>query len=193
MATRPGTTSRAYEEFFPSTRVDGVEIDSELSEIGRRYFDMNNPRLRLYHEDARPFLRRTDERYDVISVDAYRQPYIPFYLATREFFELCRDRLAPGGVLIVNAGHPEGQDELEKVLTATMREVFPSVLRDPIEDTNTLIVASRAAAVGPPPACRGAQVCPTGLRATATRRPCGWPRRCGAARSTPTTRRRWSG
>ena len=48
-----GTTSRAYEEFFPETRVDGVEIDSELSEIGRRYFDMNNPRLHLYHEDAR--------------------------------------------------------------------------------------------------------------------------------------------
>ena len=39
-----GTTSRAYERFFPDTRVDGVEIDSELSEIGRRYFDMNNPR-----------------------------------------------------------------------------------------------------------------------------------------------------
>ncbi len=91
-----GTTSRAYEEFFPSTRVDGVEIDSELSDIGRRYFEMDNPRLRLFHEDARPFLRRTDERFDVISVDAYRQPYIPFYLATREFFELCRDRLAPG-------------------------------------------------------------------------------------------------
>jgi spermidine synthase len=139
-----GTTSRAYEEFFPSTHVDGVEIDGELSEIGRRYFDMNNPRLHLYHEDARPFLRRIDARYDVISVDAYRQPYIPFYLATREFFELCRDRLAPGGVLVVNAGHPEDQDDLEKVLTATMAEVFPSVLRDPIEPTNTLIVASEA-------------------------------------------------
>jgi spermidine synthase len=139
-----GTTSRAYEEFFPSTRVDGVEIDAELSEIGREYFDMNNPRLHLYHEDARPFLRRIDARYDVISVDAYRQPYIPFYLTTREFFETTRDRLAPGGVVIVNAGHPEGQDDLEKVLTATMRDVFPHVLRDPIEDTNTLIVASES-------------------------------------------------
>jgi hypothetical protein len=37
-----GTTSRAYELFFPDTRVDAVEIDAELSEIGRRYFDMNN-------------------------------------------------------------------------------------------------------------------------------------------------------
>ena len=139
-----GTTSRAYEEFFPDTRIDGVEIDGELSEIGRRYFDMNNPELHLYHEDARPFLRRIDTEYDVISVDAYRQPYIPFYLATEEFFELCRDRLAPGGVLIVNAGHPEDQDDLEKVLTATIGEVFPNVLRDPIEDTNTLIVASES-------------------------------------------------
>ena len=138
-----GTTSRAYEEFFPRTRVDGVEIDSELSDIGRRYFDMNNPELHLYHEDARPFLRRTDATYDVISVDAYRQPYIPFYLTTREFFETARDRLAPDGVLIVNVGHPEGQDQLEKVLSATIGEAFPHVMRDPIEDTNTLLVASR--------------------------------------------------
>ncbi|HMJ95000.1 MAG TPA: fused MFS/spermidine synthase, partial [Thermoleophilaceae bacterium] len=158
-----GTTSRAYEQFFPDTRVDGVEIDSELSDIGRRYFDMNNPRLHLYHEDARPFLRRIDARYDVISVDTYRQPYIPFYVTTVEFFETVRDRLAPGGVLIVNVGHPEGEDALEKVLTATIRETLPHVMRDPIEKTNTLLVASatplsaerlRSAAPGLPPALR---------------------------------------
>ena len=44
--------------------------------------------------------------------------------------------------MIVNAGHPEGQDELERVLTASVREVFPHVVRDPIEATNTLLVAS---------------------------------------------------
>jgi predicted membrane-bound spermidine synthase len=161
-----GTTSRAYEEFFPRTRVDGVEIDGELSDIGREYFDMNNPRLHLYHEDARPFLRRIDADYDQISVDAYRQPYIPFYLTTVEFFETVRDRLREGGVLIVNAGHPEGQDDLEKVLTATIGEVFPNVLRDPIEDTNTLLVASEA------PLSAGAlrsaaKSFPAGLRGTA--------------------------
>jgi spermidine synthase len=161
-----GTTSRAFEEFFPETRIDGVEIDGELSEIGREYFDMNNPRLHLYHEDARPFLRRIDAEYDQISVDAYRQPYIPFYLATEEFFETVRDRLRPGGVLVVNVGHPEGQDDLEKVLTATIGEVFPNVMRDPMEDTNTLLVASEA----PLSAARlrdEAQSMPDGLRGTA--------------------------
>ena len=61
-----------------------------MTEVGREYFDLDsNPRLTTYDADARPFLRATDERYDAIFVDAYRQPYIPFYLATREFFELC--------------------------------------------------------------------------------------------------------
>ncbi len=140
-----GTTARAYGHFFPRARVDGVEIDPELEEVGRRYFDMgSNPNLTVHNEDARPWLRRSSGGYDVIMVDAYRQPYIPFYLATREFFELVRDRLVPGGVVIANAGHPEGSDDLEQVLGRTMSEVFPSLLRDPIEDTNTLLVASEA-------------------------------------------------
>lgn len=141
-----GTTARAYGHYFPETRVDGVEIDGELTEIGRRYFDMHNPNLRVYHEDARPWLRQSDGGYDVIMVDAYRQPYIPFYLATREFFELARDRLAPGGAVVVNAGHPEGNDDLETVLGRTMAEVFPTVIRGPVESTNTLLLGTEAPA-----------------------------------------------
>jgi spermidine synthase len=161
-----GTTSRAYERFFPRTRVDGVEIDPKLSEIGRRLFEMDNPRLELHHEDARPFLRRADARYDVISVDAYRQPYIPFYLTTREFFALARERLTPGGMLIVNAGHPEGSNDLEQVLTATIRTAFPHVARDPIEPTNTLLVASERP-IGPERMTRAVPRLPAGLRSTA--------------------------
>jgi spermidine synthase len=139
-----GTTARAYGHYFPGTEVDGVEIDAKLTELGERFFDLDNPDLEVFHEDARPWLRAASGGYDVIMVDAYRQPYIPFYLATREFFELARDRLAEGGVVIVNAGHPEGNDDLETVLGRTMAEVFPTVLRDPIDDTNTLLAASEA-------------------------------------------------
>ena len=140
-----GTVARAYGEVFPDTWVDAVEIDGELFDVGRRWFGLDNPRMEEFAEDARPWLERMDERsYDAIMVDAYRQPYIPFYLATEEFFELVRDRLAPGGVVIVNAGHPEGNDDLETVLGRTMEAAFPTVLRHPIEETNTLLVASAA-------------------------------------------------
>jgi spermidine synthase len=137
-----GTTARAYGHYFPRTAIDGVEIDGELTEIGRRYFDMRNPRLRTHTDDARPFLRRSDGGYDTIMVDAYRQPYIPFYLITGEFFELCRDRMTAGGALVVNIGHPEGDEELEKVATATLRRAFPHVMRDETEENNTLLIAS---------------------------------------------------
>ena len=136
-----GTVARSFGHFFPRTAVDAVEIDAELTELGRRYLDLRNPRMRTFAEDARPWLERSAGGYDAIMVDAYRQPYIPFYLATREFFELTRERLAPGGLTIVNVGHPEGAGELERVLGRTMAAAFPRVLRYPIEDTNTLLVA----------------------------------------------------
>ncbi len=138
-----GTVARAFGHFFPETAVDAVEIDAELSELGRRFFDLRNPRMRLFAEDARPWLRRAPGGYDAIMLDAYRQPYIPFYLATREFFELARDRLAPGGVAIVNVGHPEGSTELERVLGRTMAAAFPRVLRFEVTPTNTLLLAGR--------------------------------------------------
>ncbi|MFL5845839.1 MAG: spermidine synthase [Solirubrobacteraceae bacterium] len=137
-----GTVARALGHYFPDTVVDAVEIDGELSRLGRKWFGMTGPNLHVHTADARPWLYGTSERYDTILVDAYRQPYIPFYLATREFFELVADRLAPGGSVIVNVGHPEGSDKLEKVLTATMREAFPHVARAPTEDTNTMLVGS---------------------------------------------------
>ncbi len=131
-----------YGHYFPEARVDAVEIDGELTDIGREYFDLTGPDLHTYTDDARPWLRQSDGNYDVIVVDAYRQPYIPFYLATTEFFELVRDRLAPGGVVVVNVGHPEGNDDLEQAVAATMAEVFPTVIRDPLESANTLLLGT---------------------------------------------------
>ncbi len=63
-------------------------------------------------------------------------------MTTREFFELVRDRLNPGGSVIVNIGHPEDSPKLEESMTATMGAVFKHVARDPIRSTNSLVIAS---------------------------------------------------
>jgi spermidine synthase len=137
-----GTVARAYGHYFPSTRVDAVELDGALSSIGKRYFALQGPRLHLYTADARPWLAASSARYDSIFLDAYRQPYIPFYLLTKEFFRSARDHLQPGGSLIVNVGHLPGSDALEKVVSATLRSVFPFTMRDPLSATNSLVIAS---------------------------------------------------
>jgi spermidine synthase len=143
LGTGGGTTARQYQHYFPQTVVDAVEIDSELLDIGKRWFGLRpGPNLRLHAQDARPFLRSTKERYDAIFVDAYRQPYIPFYLTTKEFFALVRDRLTPEGVVAINIGHPADSESLEKVLSATVHTSFVHVARDPVKDVNTVLLAS---------------------------------------------------
>jgi spermidine synthase len=153
-----GTVARAYGHYFPATDVDAVELDGELTTIGRRWFGLAGPRLHTITADARPFLRRKGPKYDVVLVDAYRQPYIPFYLATREFFEEVLRRLAPGGTVAVNVGHPPGSSALERVLAATMRTTFSHVVRDPVGNENVLLLgqtnARRPATRRLPPALR---------------------------------------
>jgi spermidine synthase len=139
-----GTSARQIGHYFPQARVDAVELDGTLTDVGRRLFDLQGPDLHTHTADARPWLYATTRRFDVIMVDAYRQPYIPFYLTTKEFFALARDRLEPGGVVIVNVAQPHGSTALEKVLAATMRSVFGSgsVWRDPSQEVNTMLVAT---------------------------------------------------
>jgi spermidine synthase len=134
--------ARAYGHYFPTTRVDAVEIDGELTTIGKRFFGLRGPNLHLYTADARPWLEMSKAHYDAIFVDAYRQPYIPFYLVTREFFSLVRAHLNRGGMVIVNVGHIPGSNALEQVVSATLRAVFPVVVRDLVSGDNSLVVAS---------------------------------------------------
>jgi hypothetical protein len=156
-----GTIARAFGEFYPDVKIDGVEIDPEVTDAGRSYLGLgDNPNLTVHDDDGRPFLQHTEERYDVIVVDAYRQPYIPFYLATREFFELARDRLVPGGILALNVAAVPGDDRLSEAVTSTVLSAFPQAWRwkplrfnelvlglDTPSDRET--IASRAQELGP--------------------------------------------
>lgn len=144
LGSAAGTTARQLGHYVPDARVDAVEIDPEVTDVGERLFDLAGPRLTTHDADARPWLAATDRRFDVIMVDAYRQPYIPFYLTTQEFFSEVREHLEPGGVLILNSAHPEGSDTLEKALSATLRTAFGAdhVWRNPAQPTNSQLVAT---------------------------------------------------
>ncbi|MCS7007556.1 MAG: fused MFS/spermidine synthase [Gaiellaceae bacterium] len=136
-----GTTARALGRYYPEAVVDGVEIDPAVSRVGRRYFGLDdNPRLRVYDLDARPFLRSTDERYDLIVVDAYHQPYVPFYLATREFFALVRERLRPGGIVALNVASVPGDRRLVRAIGTTLAAELPQVLEWPVLRFNTIVL-----------------------------------------------------
>jgi spermidine synthase len=124
-----GTTARAYGVFYPSARIDGVELDPTVTAAARRYMGLGRiRRLHVVTADARPFLQRTHDRFDLILVDAYRQPYVPFYLATQQFFRLVRSRLRPGGIVALNVATVPGDHRLADGIAGTLRTEFPQVL-----------------------------------------------------------------
>jgi hypothetical protein len=156
-----GTTARALGVYYPEAEVDGVELDPAVSDVGRRFFGMDdNTRLTVHDVDARPFLRASDERYDLIVVDAYRQPYVPFYLATREFFELVREHLAPGGIVALNVAAVPDDKRLVRAVGGTLAAELPQVLQWPALRFNTIVLGlvdpltsdefARRLASGPP-------------------------------------------
>jgi spermidine synthase len=125
-----GTIARAYGELYPDVAIDGVEIDPEVSEAARRYMGLgDNPRLDVITADGRPYLELTDETYDVVVVDAYHQPYIPFYLATKEFFQAVREHLRPGGIVALNVASVPGDDRLSRAVGSTLLAAFPEAWR----------------------------------------------------------------
>ena len=137
-----GTVARAYGELYPETEIDGVEIDPAVTEAGRRYLGLeDNPRLTVHAADGRQFLELADERWDIIVVDAYHQPYIPFYLATEEFFRLVRERLEPGGVMALNVAGVPGDESLSEAIGTTVLAAFPQAWRWPALRFNELLLA----------------------------------------------------
>ena len=122
-----GTVAKEYTKIFGPIPIDGVELDPEISRVGRDYFQMNEPNLNTINQDGRFFLANTDKTYDVIAIDAYRPPYIPFQLTTVEFFQEVSDHLNDDGVAAINAGRTANDYSLVVALGSTMKAVFPNV------------------------------------------------------------------
>jgi spermidine synthase len=123
--------------------VTGVEIDPALVQVARRYFHLDQPNVHPVVQDARYWLATTSGRYDLIALDAYRQPYIPFHLTTQEFFRSVAAHLEPDGAVAVNVGRTATDYRLVAALARTMRAVFASVyLVDVPGWDNTLVYAT---------------------------------------------------
>ena len=141
-----GTVAHQLTAAYGPIPIDGVELDPEIARVGREYFAMDEehlPNLNVVVADGRYFLRTTDRTYDLIGVDAYRQPYIPFQLTTKEFFEEVADHLNPGGVAVVNVGRTETDYRLVDVIASTMNAVYPYVYAvDVGRYNNTIVVGS---------------------------------------------------
>lgn len=105
-----GTLPMTLARLFPEASIDVVEIDPAVVSVARRWFDFrDSPRLRVFEEDARVFVKRARgrltnpaERYDLVMLDAFDHEYIPEHLLTREYFQEVKSIMTERGTLAAN-------------------------------------------------------------------------------------------
>ena len=114
-------------------RVVMAELDAEVVRISRKYLHQvhrgvfDDPRLEVHIGDGWDYVAGTRESFDLVILDL-TDPDTPAHrLYTREFFELVRTVLAPGGVVSLHIGSPVFKPELVARLVADLRQVFKIV------------------------------------------------------------------
>lgn len=145
-----GIYSRQIHHFFGrmfEVSVDGAEIDPEVLAVSREFFGLSGPgnrNLSAAAADGRLDLATASGTYDLIAVDAYsRQLYIPFHLVTKEFFELCRDRLGPGGIVALNVCDFSSRSPALEAIRNTVASVFGTVYELRLAGTQNYLLYAR--------------------------------------------------
>ena len=127
---------------FLEANVDVVEIDPVVVEAGHRFFNLDkHPNVVPHAADARSFVRKSDQKWNLIFGDAYNGVRgIPAQLASREFFKQVQNHLAPGGVFLMNVitAVDGPKAELLAGMLATLHEVFPHVNAFPVRGGGSL-------------------------------------------------------
>ena len=120
-----GRTSWYLHKFLPNVSVTSVELDPTVVQLARKYFGIKEePNFQVATRDGRLFLSESKERYDLILIDAYRGPFVPFHLLTKEFYQIVKDHLAEGGVVAQNV---EPSTMLFDAAVKTISVVFPQL------------------------------------------------------------------
>ena len=120
-----GRTASYLNLHMPEVAIRSVELDPEVIEMAEKWFDVRESgNLSIEAADGRIYLMRSDASHDIVLVDAYRGPFVPFHMLTREFYLTAKRRLAEGGVLAQNI---EPTTMLFDAAVATLASVFENV------------------------------------------------------------------
>jgi spermidine synthase len=115
------------------TELTIAEIEPLVPRVVSEYFYehnfdvVNNPKTRIHLDDARHFLMTTDEKFDAITSDPL-DPWVKgaATLYTREFFDIVKSRLNPGGIVTLFVQLYETSEDAAKSELATFFEAFPN-------------------------------------------------------------------
>ncbi len=140
-------------EAFPNVQIDAVEIDPVVADVAQTWFGLGpHPRLTVHVDDGRHFVETTQNRYDLVFLDAYggsaAGDAVPLPLTTHTFHAAVCELLRPGGAVVANVWG--GGNPLYGSMVRTIRSVYPQVHVFPVSRRTNRIVVARADSEGTP-------------------------------------------
>jgi spermidine synthase len=124
--TIPRLMAKYVKPSLPKLEITGVEIDPAVIDLDQTYFGLEPGDATIVNQDARVFVGNTQQKYDIVIVDAYSQQiYIPFHLATLEFFQDVRSKLTDDGLLAMNVNAVAPDSKLLVAMGKTVHRAFP--------------------------------------------------------------------
>jgi spermidine synthase len=128
-----GVTAGSFVLHPEIRRIAICEMESIIPPAATRYFArenynvMSDPRTRIYYDDARHFVLTTRDKFDIVTSDPIH-PWVKgsATLYSREYFELVKEHLNPGGVVTQWVPLYESDADVVKSEIATFFEVFPN-------------------------------------------------------------------
>lgn len=127
-----GVTSGSFVPYPDVERIVICEIEPLIPKAAGKYFGkenhnvMKDPRVEIVYDDARHFIATTNEKFDIITSDPIH-PWVKgaASLYSQEYFELCKKRLNPGGIVTQWVPLYESNEEAVKSQVTTFIRAFP--------------------------------------------------------------------
>lgn len=133
-------------------QVTAVDIDPDCFALARKFFGLPVD-VECHIGDGRDFLAGHDAPFDAIVVDAYHRHAVPSHLCSAEFFALVHQRLAPHGLVLLNAVLAHDLDRLADQVAAGMAAAgLPTRILDAagMRDRNAIILGGAVAGLARP-------------------------------------------
>lgn len=145
-----GTIARQMHYFFgPKVSLHAIELDPGVTRMANLYMGLKDVPIHITHGDGRQKLAENPNSYDLIIVDTYfNDMQIPWTMTTREFWQVVRRHLNPGGIAAMNiAAIGASKSALVEAVTNTQAHVFPYVYDAKLKEgknSNHLVILSLA-------------------------------------------------
>jgi spermidine synthase len=111
----------------PALKIDVVEIDPKIIDIADKQFEIRSEgNVKIICQDAFKYLADTNEKYDVIYMDAFLKPSrdtdpngVPLALKTQHFYQQIEQKLNPDGLVVFNLNpHAGSRDDIAAIAAA---------------------------------------------------------------------------